>query len=239
MSLIDEVEAVPRKTMVLFYIIDTSGSMNGEKIGIVNTAIDELVPEIKDISSSNADAQIKIAALQFDSGCRWITSSGPIEVENFHWNHVNAQGVTDFGAACKELDKKLSTKEFLNEASGAFAPAIILFSDGEPTDDWEPELDKLKNNNWFKAAIKVSLAVGHDASHDVLEQFTGTPEAVLEANNGTMLKKMIKFVSVRASKVASKSTQAGSETKTKQEQLNDELKEIAEEAATDNSDDEW
>ncbi|MDR1895299.1 MAG: VWA domain-containing protein [Prevotellaceae bacterium] len=239
MSLIDEVEAVPRKTMVLFFIIDTSGSMSGDKIGKVNAAIDELVPEIKDISSSNADAQIKIAAMQFDSGCRWITSSGPIDAESFRWNYINATGVTDFGAACKELNLKLSTKEFLNEASGAFAPAIILLSDGEPTDNWKSELDELKSNNWFKCAIKVALAVGHDANHDVLEQFTGTSEAVLEVNNGAMLKKMIKFVSVRASKVASKSTQVGSETKTKQEQLNDDLKEIAEENAADNSDDEW
>jgi uncharacterized protein YegL len=239
MSLIDEVEAVPRKTMVLFFIIDTSGSMSGDKIGKVNAAIDELVPEIRDISSSNADAQIKIAALQFDSGCRWITSSGPIDTESFRWNYINASGVTDFGAACKELNLKLSIKEFLNEASGAFAPAIILLSDGEPTDNWKSELDELKTNNWFKYAIKVALAVGHDANHDVLEQFTDTSEAVLEVNNGAMLKKMIKFVSIRASKVASKSTQAGSETETKQEQLNDDLKEIAEENAADNSDDEW
>jgi len=239
MSLIDEVEAVPRKTMVLFFVIDTSGSMNGSKIGSVNAAIDEVVPEIKDISNKNADAQIKIAALQFDSGCRWLTASGPIEAEKFHWNYIDAQGVTDFGAACKELNLKLSTKEFMSEATGSYAPAIILLSDGEPTDDWQSGLNELKKNNWFKNGIKVALAVGDDANHDVLEQFTGNVESVLEVHNRAMLKKMIKFVSVRASQVASKPSQVGGDTKTTQEQLIDELKEIKEEANNDTSDDEW
>jgi uncharacterized protein YegL len=239
MSLLDEVEAVPRKTMVLFFVIDTSGSMAGFKIGSVNQAIDEVIPEIKDISATNADAQIKIAVLQFDSGCRWITSSGPIEAEQFHWNQISAQGVTDFGSACKELGSKLSTKEYMKEASGSFAPAIILLSDGEPTDNWQPALDQLKQNSWFKSAIKVALAVGDDANYAVLEQFTGTNEAVIPIHNRGELKRTIKFVSVRASMVASKSTQAGEDTKTKQEQWNDDLKEIAEENTATSSDDEW
>jgi uncharacterized protein YegL len=39
MGLQDAVEAIPRKTMVLFFLIDTSGSMSGSKIGAVNAAI--------------------------------------------------------------------------------------------------------------------------------------------------------------------------------------------------------
>jgi len=240
MSLIDEAEAVPRRTMVLFYIVDSSGSMQGSKIGSVNAAIEEIVPEIRDMSEKNTRAQIKIAALQFDSGCRWITSSGPIEAEKFHWNYIDdAQGVTDFGAACKELNLKLSTKEFMSEATGSYAPAIILFSDGEPTDDWQGELNNLKQNNWFKNGIKVAIAVGNDANHDVLRQFTGNIESVLEVHNKATLKRMIKFVSVRASQIASKSINVGGDTKTKQEQLIEELKEIKDEVNNDSSDDEW
>ena len=59
MGLYDEVVEVPRRTMVLFFVVDTSGSMGGAKIGTVNSAIEEVVPELKDISESNADAQIK------------------------------------------------------------------------------------------------------------------------------------------------------------------------------------
>ena len=38
--------------MVLFFLVDTSGSMYGTKIGTVNTAIEEIIPELKDLSES-------------------------------------------------------------------------------------------------------------------------------------------------------------------------------------------
>lgn len=238
MALTDKIE-IPRRTMVLFFIVDTSGSMDGEKIGAVNTAIREVVPEIMDISNENADALIKIAVLEFSSGVKWLTPNGPVDSNDYRWTNLDAAGTTDFGAACKALNEKLSTKAFMAEATGSFAPAIFLLSDGEPTDNWQPELDKLKQNNWFKAGIKVALAIGEDADKDVLKTFTGSIETVLEVHNKAMLMKMIKFVSVRASQVASKSTNAidpsGGDTgdQEKQNELIKNLNELKEEAAND------
>jgi uncharacterized protein YegL len=233
MALTDKVE-IPRRTMVLFFVIDASGSMDGSKIGAVNTAIQEVIPAIRDVSEENADAQIKIAALEFSNGTRWLTPQGPIPAENFSWNFIDAAGVTDFGAACKALNEKLSTKAFMQEATGSFAPAIFLLSDGDPTDEWQNGLAALKQNNWFKAAVKVAVAIGDDANKDVLKEFTGSMEAVLEVHNAAMLKKMIKFVSVRASQVASKSSNvgdAGGGDAQKQEELNTALQDFSQEAA--------
>jgi uncharacterized protein YegL len=223
--------------MVLFFMIDTSGSMDGSKIGAVNTALEEVIPALKEVSDENADAQIKVAAMEFSSGARWITSGGPVPVEDFHWNFIDAAGVTDMGAACKELNSKLSTKAFMQEATGSFAPAIFLMSDGEPTDDWQNGLSALKQNNWFKAAVKVAVAIGDDANKDVLKEFVGSMEAVLTVHNAAMLKKMIKFVSVRASQVASKSSNvtegaADNGDAQKQEELNAAVQEFAAEEAS-------
>jgi len=235
MSLMDKIE-IPRRTMVLFFIIDTSGSMDGSKIGAVNVAIEEVIPAIREVSDENADAQIKIAALEFSSGARWITANGPVEADQFRWNYLDAAGVTDFGAACKTLNDKLSTKAFMQEASGSFAPAIFLLSDGEPTDEWQSALAALRQNNWFKAGVKVAIAIGDDANKDMLKEFTGSMEAVLETHNAATLKKMIKFVSVRASQVASKSSNVGDFSpdagdEQKQQELNSNLQEFAEEIA--------
>ena len=245
MALTDKVE-IPRRTMVLFFIIDSSGSMDGSKIGAVNTAIEEVIPAIRDVSDENADAQIKIAALEFSSGARWLTPQGPVPSDQFRWSFIDAAGVTDFGAACKALNDKLSTKAFMQEATGSFAPALFLLSDGEPTDDWQSALYALKQNNWFKAAVKVAVAIGDDANKDVLKEFTGSMEAVLEVHNSAMLKKMIKFVSVRASQVASKSANvndsaSGSGDEAKQAELNTALNDFAAEAAAapDQDDEDW
>ena len=198
MSLYDDVVEVPRRTMVLFFLVDTSGSMYGTKIGTVNTAIEEIIPELKDLSENNADAEIKIATLAFSTGAKWINSQ-PISAENFKWDHLEAMGSTDLGEACKQLNEKLSKNAFMSEATGSFAPAIFLLSDGDPTDNYKYGLDKLKENNWYKKAITVH-----------------TPE---------ILKKWIQFVSVRASEIGSKSASAGVGAVSKQEEFINEIKE--------------
>ena len=209
MGLYDDVVEVPRRTMVLFFLVDTSGSMAGEKIGTVNAAIEEIVPELKDISESNADAQIKIATLEFSTGARWVDST-PVSAENFRWSYLDANGVTDLGEACQQLNEKLSRNAFMSDATGSFAPAIFLMSDGEPTDNYRHGLDKLKQNNWFKKAIKVAVAIGEDANKSVLAEFTGNVEAVITVHTAEALKKWIQFVSVRASEIGSKSSNASS-----------------------------
>ena len=101
----------------------------------------------------------------------------------------------------------------MQSASGSFAPAIILLSDGAPTDDFDSGLAMLKNNNWFKAAIKVAVAIGDDADKDVLTKFTGTSEAVFTVHNIDALKQIIRVVAVTSSQIGSKSSTAGDTTK--------------------------
>jgi uncharacterized protein YegL len=245
MSLNDAVEAIPRKTMVLFFLIDTSGSMSGSKIGAVNAAIEEVIPELKDISANNADAEVKIAALEFSHSASWITENGPIPVDSFIWRYMDAGGNTAMGEACRKLNEALSTKTFMSEAVGSFAPAIFMLSDGEPTDDFSGGLEELKKNNWFKAAIKVAVAIGDDANKACLAQFTGSKESVLEVHNAAMLRKTIKFVSVKASQIASKSVQVNTAQDVdsesallKQAALNEQLAQIKNETKK-SGDDEW
>lgn len=211
---------IARRTMVLFFLVDTSGSMCGEKIGSLNDAIRETVPDLKDLSDGNPDAAIKIAVLQFDTDVRWLYPQ-PVESENFRWNDLQAGGLTSLGGALRELESKLHKTEYMQEAAGSYAPVIILLSDGGPTDDFASALGKIKQNDWFRHAIKVAIAVGNDADKNVLAQFTGNSEAVIEVHNKSALKAIIKFVSVTSSQVNSKSS--GVEDDTKQQKVIDQI----------------
>lgn len=147
--------------------------------------------------------------MQFSSGCTWITSeTEPISIETWRWQDLQAGGITDFGAALLELGSKLSRKEFLKSQTGAYAPVILLFSDGGPTDNWEKALKIIKENNWFKNAIKIALDIEGSSDCNVLEAFTGNSEAILDAKDQNTLKKMIHKVSVRASEFQSHSKQS-------------------------------
>lgn len=216
MGLLDETVSVPRRTMTLFFLIDTSGSMEGNKIGAVNDAVVNVLPMLNDISDTNPDAEIKVAALEFSNGVNWLYDE-PKLAKDFIWQDVAASGLTSLGAACSELASKLSRSGgFMQSASGSFAPAIILLSDGGPTDDYNTGLAKLKANNWFKSAIKIAIAIGDDADKDVLKDFTGSSEAVITVHNIDALKQIIRVVAVTSSQIGSKSSTAGETTKQEQ-----------------------
>lgn len=224
MGLLDNTP-IARRKMTLFFVIDTSGSMVGSKIGSVNDAIENVLPMIGEISDENPDAEINVAALEFSTGTRWLYDE-PKDAKEFIWQKVEADGLTSLGEACEELNKKLSRNGgFMSSPSGCFAPAIILLSDGGPTDNFEGGLRVLQGNSWYKSAIKIAIAIGDDADKDVLKQFTCSSEAVITVHNIDALKKMIRIIAITSSQIGSKSTSATDATK--QEQVIEEVNKAA------------
>lgn len=185
-----------------FWVVDCSGSMYGEKIGIVNNTIQECIPEMRNSADNNPNAQLLIRALQFSSGASWITTS-PVPVENYSWEDMEANGLTELGKAFDLLAAQLSIPPM---PARALPPVIVLLSDGQPTDDYKKSLDRLKGMPWFRKAVKIAISIGQDADDDVLIEFTGNKELVLQANNATALAKMIKWASTTASMVSAPSS---------------------------------
>lgn len=202
-----EAVEIARRTMTLFFIVDTSSSMAGAKIGAVNTAIREVLPELNDLSVENADACIQLACLEFSDDCSWCIT--PTPVEKVCWYDLGADGMTDMGKAFDELNAKLSRTSFLKSSTGCFAPVLFLMSDGYPTDEYKAALKRLKDNKWFQYAIRVAVAIGDDADKKLLAEFTGNPELVLTAHTPEALKAVIRFVSVTSSKIGSQSSGIG------------------------------
>ncbi len=241
MGMFDDIDGIVKRQMVLFFVVDTSGSMQGTKIGAVNTAIREVLPELKD--AGGADIDLKVACLTFSSGCQWMYST-PIASDSFQWTTVDADGVTDLGAACRELNDKLSKNGFLKAPSGSVAPVIFLLSDGEPTDDFESGINLLQQNNWFKHGIKVAVAIGDDANKDVLAKFTGNIEAVITVHTPEALRKWIRKVSITSSQIGSRSQPVSDgQLPSKQDTMIDEIKDIQQEepdlSSTSTSGDDW
>jgi uncharacterized protein YegL len=217
-----EAEPIARKKLVMFYLIDVSGSMSGEKIGIVNQVMEEVVPEIRNVGG--ADSDVHIAVLTFGSSCNWMHSE-PISSETFSWKRLDANGMTQMGEAFCELDSKMSRKAYLSAPHLSFSPVVFLMSDGYPTDNIEEGLERLQSNKWFRSSLKIALGIGEDFDQSVLERFTGNPELVLKATTGRQLAAMIRFASVTSSAIGSKSMGFGSADNISEESC--ELKEKA------------
>lgn len=188
------------RVLTTFYVLDTSGSMAGERIAKLNEAMNETLAIISDIAKKQADAKIKIAVMEFNSHCKWITPEGPKDAKDFFWNDLKAGGLTELGEALDELYDKMTREKFMKSATGQYQPIVIFISDGAPTDDWEKSFEHLKNaNRWFQVATKIGIAFDTDTK--VLSKLVGNSEAVVQTNDLEEFGKIIRFISVTASLV--------------------------------------
>lgn len=206
---INQLKEIPRKEMHIFYVLDTSGSMSGTKISMLNRCMEETVDALSELAKSNADAKLKIAVLEFNTGCKWVTSNGPESLEeDFVWDSLSAGGLTDVGAALTELNSKLSRDAFLNSMTGALMPVIIFMTDGQATDNYQKALDEIRNNRWFRRATKIGFAIGEDHEVDLsmLASVVGNSEAVIKTSDLELFRRLMKFVSVTSSMLVSQSS---------------------------------
>jgi uncharacterized protein YegL len=235
----DQVEGIAKRTMVLFFLVDKSYSMDGTKIGAVNEAINDVIPEIVQIANEGADAELRISVLTFSHGAEWMFPE-PVKVEDFRWKYLDAAGATDMGRAFSMLSEKMDRKGYMGDARGFYAPAVILMSDGQPTDAFQEQLELLKKNKWFQVALKAAVSIGEDADKRVLAEFTGNVETVLTAHTPETLKKIIRFVSVTSSAVGSKGgsgTDTGDGVTTKQDAFVQQVQEYS--GTIQDAEDDW
>ncbi len=204
-------KAVARRSMTIYFIIDTSWSMRGPKIDAVNAALSETVPLIRKISEENADASIQINILTYSTNAQW-KSEAPVPVENFKCPIISAGGQSNFRDACISLTNMLDIEKSRAKGAGCYAPVFILMADGGSTNGHKKALSRLWQNDWFSHGIKAAIAIGNEVHFNMLESFTRSKETVLRAHNIKQLKSFIQLVSIHSSKIASQSCMIGSTT---------------------------
>ena len=190
-----------RRPLHFIWIADCSGSMGYRgKIQSLNNAIREALPHMQDAASENPNAEVMVRAMKFSSGASWHVAS-PVPVEQFRWDDLEANGVTDMGKALQLVAEQLDTEKM---PPRALPPVLVLISDGHPTDDVSAGLRELMAQPWGTKAVRIAIAIGDDAEKSVLQRFIGHPELEpLQANNAESLVTYIKWVSTAVLKSAS------------------------------------
>lgn len=183
------------------WICDCSGSMATDgKIQSLNNAIREVIPHMLSVADENPNADVLVRAISFSNGAQWHIAH-PTAIGDFKWTDLAANGVTDLGRALSMLAEQLKMPPMTDRA---LPPVLVLISDGQPTDDFESGLQELMREPWGKKAVRIAIAIGEDAAHDVLEKFIGNSELKpLQANNPEALVNHIRWVSTAVLKSAS------------------------------------
>jgi uncharacterized protein YegL len=189
--------AVSKRELKIYWLVDISGSMVGEKIATVNRAIRAVIPELQDSSDENPEVQMNVRAMKFSNGAQWHTNE--TKIADFKWHDLDVEGVTDTGAAMKLMAKELTSEKM---GQRAIPPVLILMSDGEATDDYDGGLNELLGQKWATKSVRLAIAIGSDANVGELAKFCSHPKEnpPLVADRAADLVKFIKWASVDVSK---------------------------------------
>lgn len=193
--------ALARRPLHFIWMADCSGSMgHGGKIQSLNNAIREALPHMQQAAAENPNAEVMVRAVKFSNGASWHVAR-PVPVDQFRWDDLEADGVTDMGQALQLVAAQLDPSVMPQRA---LPPVLVLISDGKPTDDVSTGLRALMNQPWGTKAVRIAIAIGDDADLSVLQRFIGHPELEpLQANNAESLVKYIKWVSTAVLQSAS------------------------------------
>ena len=181
-----------RRPLPIFLIADTSGSMKGEKIATLNHAIRTMMSELGELADVRGDVQV--ALITFGAEPRLIQSLTPANQANIP--ELNAEGKTPLGGALELVSAII--EDDLSLPLRAFAPSLVLMSDGAPTDlpeelkvrvangranrndflAWEP-IAALHRGRRGRTAQRLALSIGagdvEAPTHALLEAFINTP----------------------------------------------------------------
>lgn len=187
------------RPLTIYFLLDVSGSMHGEKIKHLNEAIRKAIPLLKKESEENsANAKIFVRAMLFGKEAVWIDKK-PQPIETYEWKDIAVSGTTSMGAAIELLNKHFD--ELMAEKKRMLAPVVILVSDGNPTDTYKKKFKQLMENKIGRNAIRLAIAIGDDADMETLKEFIASDQIdVLKADQPEEIVKKLVYASIAGSK---------------------------------------
>lgn len=151
-------------------VLDTSGSMDGERMSELNAGLAEFINAVRADEFAAYSIEVGIITAG-DSVEERLLFTAANDIDGFH--PLAACGYTPLGGAVALALQRLNERKQLYLQAGVphYQPWLVIISDGEPTDSWKEAAQQAREMS--KNRKLVSLAVGvQGANLDTLGMFS-------------------------------------------------------------------
>jgi uncharacterized protein YegL len=181
------------RRLPVYFLLDTSGSMNGEPIQALNNALSGMINTLR--SDAQASETLWLSIITFD---REVNEISPLtELPSFQLPEILCpqSGPTNTGKALELLFDKVNNEVRKGSPTqkGDWRPLLFVFTDGKPSDPqlYSEMIPKIKSLNF--GAI-VGCAAGGKGDNEKLKELADTV-VHLDTADSTTLKQFFKWVS--------------------------------------------
>ena len=119
-----------KQQMNIIFLLDTSGSMLGERINQLNIAMAWVITAAIE-AALEQEIELLMRVVGFNSTAQWICGDTKHGVDHIDWVPLTAGGGTDTAGAI-DLARSVMHREFLGERN--YRPVVILITDGASND---------------------------------------------------------------------------------------------------------
>lgn len=158
------------RRLPVYLLLDCSESMAGTGIEEINRGIQTIVGELRKNPMALETAYLSVITFS-----RYAKQLMPLtELMAFQPPKLSVRPGTAFGTAVQLLLQcmKREVAKTTPTTKGDYKPLVFLFTDGQPTDDWEPAVQALRAANQPKIANIYAIGCGPDVDTDILREIT-------------------------------------------------------------------
>ncbi len=190
----------PRCPVVL--LLDTSGSMSGDRIDELNAGLAVFKQEVQ--RDTTASLRVEVAIITFDSYVNLIQDF--VTIDNFYPPQLTTTGMTAMGQGIELALNEVENRKAIYKSNGIqyYQPWVFLITDGGPSDSWQSAAQRVSQAT---ANGKISFyAVGvQGADMNILGQIDPEPLML----QGLQFQEMFRWLSDSMKRVSSSKVGGG------------------------------
>ncbi len=153
------------KPKLVILLLDISGSMSGDKIATLNSAVETMITSFKKVVSEKV--VIQLAVITFESSASLYL---PLQsVENISWQGLRAGGEKNLADALIMAKRMIEDRTVV--PSRAYRPVVVLVSDGFPVDGWDQPMGDFVGSGRSQKCDRLAMLTGDNSAASVMEQF--------------------------------------------------------------------
>jgi len=188
---VQEAQPIP-----IVLLLDVSTSMEGGKIDGLNAAVREMIDSF---AHEMGEFSTVVTVITFGGEVRCHYNPPYKKSPEIQWIDLVVSGNTPMGTALKMAKSLIEDKE--TTKGKWYRPAVILVSDGQPTDEWEKPMNDFINEGRSSKCDRMAMAIGGDTDENVLGRFiAGTENPLFYAHNAKDIHNFFKLVFMSVSK---------------------------------------
>lgn len=191
------------RPLPIIILADVSGSMEGEKIQVLNKSIRDMISSLANVD--DVRGCFKVCIITFGEQVK--VHQALSNVDEIVLTEMYAAGKTPMGEAFKLATSIIENKDQINSRS--YTPSIILVSDGLPTDfvgsskarmseylDWV-ELKSLHESPRSSKCLRLAMGIGDDVDINMLKAFINNPSVpVIQSKDAIGITNFFKWVTM-------------------------------------------